>query len=34
MKPNLPSREEINVNNSLDEQTACRNFFGKTLEEA
>jgi len=34
MKINLPTREEINVYNSLDEQSACKNFFGKTLEEA
>jgi len=30
----LPTREEINVHDSLDERSACRNFFGKTLDEA
>ncbi|HXE42977.1 MAG TPA: hypothetical protein VN516_08125 [Candidatus Baltobacteraceae bacterium] len=30
----LPTREEINVHNSLDERRACENFLGKTLDEA
>jgi hypothetical protein len=30
----LPSRQDINVHNSLDEQTACEHFFGKSLKEA
>lgn len=30
----LPTREEINVHNSLDEQTACADFFGKTITQA
>jgi hypothetical protein len=29
-----PSREEINVYDSLDERSACRNFLGKTLDQA
>jgi hypothetical protein len=29
-----PTREEINVYNSLDEQYACENFLGKSLDEA
>ena len=31
---NLPTREEINVHDSLDERTACEHFLGKTLDEA
>jgi hypothetical protein len=34
MKTNLPAREEINVHDSLDERSACKNFLGKNLEEA
>jgi hypothetical protein len=34
MKTNLPTREEINVHDSLDERSACKNFLGKSLEEA
>jgi hypothetical protein len=30
----LPTREEINVHDSLDERWACDKFFGKTVEEA
>jgi hypothetical protein len=30
----LPTREDINVHNSLDEQHACKVFFGKTLDQA
>jgi hypothetical protein len=30
----LLTREEINVHDSLDERSACKNFLGKTLEEA
>jgi hypothetical protein len=30
----LPTREEINVHDSLDERSACKNFLGKTLPEA
>ena len=30
----LPTRQEINLFNSLDEQQACRNFLGKSLDEA
>jgi len=30
----LPTREDINVYNSLDEQKACDHFFGKTIEQA
>ena len=30
----LPTRQEINVHDSLDEQSACEHFLGKTLEEA
>ncbi len=30
----LPSQEEINVYNSLDEATASEHFYNKTLEEA
>lgn len=30
----LPTKEEINVHNSLDERSACEHFLGKTLEEA
>jgi hypothetical protein len=29
-----PTRAEINVHESLDEQTACEHFLGKNLEEA
>jgi hypothetical protein len=30
----LPNREEINVHDSLDERSACKNFLGKNLDEA
>lgn len=30
----LPTKDEINVHNSLDEITACEHFFNKTLLEA
>ena len=30
----LPTKDEINVYNSLDEITACEHFLNKTLEEA
>jgi hypothetical protein len=30
----LPSRQEINVYDSLDERCACEHFLGKTLEQA
>ncbi|MEX0703852.1 MAG: hypothetical protein WD069_17265 [Planctomycetales bacterium] len=30
----LPTREDINVHDSLDERMACANFLGKDLEEA
>jgi hypothetical protein len=30
----LPTHEEINVHDSLDERHACKNFLGKTLEQA
>ena len=30
----LPSRDEINVHDSLDERSACESFLGKTLEQA
>ncbi len=30
----LPTKEEINVYNSLDEISACEHFFNKTLEQA
>lgn len=30
----LPTRDEINVHDSLDERSACDHFFGKTLEQA
>ena len=30
----LPTREEINVNGTLDERHACEIFYGKTLEQA
>ena len=30
----LPTREEINIHDSLDERSACKNFLGKTLPEA
>jgi hypothetical protein len=33
VKTNLPTREEINIHDSLDERSACKNFFGKTIEE-
>jgi hypothetical protein len=33
MKTNLPTREEINVHDSLDERSACKSFLGKTIEE-
>lgn len=30
----LPARQEINIHDSLDEQSACEHFFGKSLVEA
>jgi hypothetical protein len=30
----LPTREEINVFDSLDERSACEHFLGKSLDEA
>src|SRR2546428_13412025 len=30
----LPTEDEINVHNSLDERTACEHFLNKTLLEA
>lgn len=30
----LPSRQDINVYDSLDERSACEHFLGKTLEQA
>lgn len=30
----IPSREDINVFDSLDERSACENFLGKNLAEA
>ena len=30
----LPTSEQINVHDSLDEQHACKTFLGKTLEQA
>lgn len=30
----LPSRQDINVYDSLDERSACQHFLGKTLEQA
>lgn len=30
----LPSRNEINVHDSLDERSACEHFLGKTIEQA
>jgi hypothetical protein len=30
----LPTREEINVFDSLDERAACDHFLNKTLDEA
>lgn len=30
----LPTRDEINVHDSLDERSACDSFLGKTLEQA
>lgn len=30
----IPTRDEINVYNSPDEQCACKNFLGKNLDEA
>ena len=30
----IPTREEINVYDSLDERSACEHFLGKTLHEA
>lgn len=30
----LPTREEINVYDSLDERAACEHFLGKSLQEA
>jgi len=31
---NLPTADEINVHNSLDEISACEHFLSKTLEQA
>jgi hypothetical protein len=31
---NLPTREEINIHDSLDERHAAKMFYGKTLEQA
>lgn len=31
---NLPTKEEINVYNSLDEISACEHFLNKTLQQA
>jgi hypothetical protein len=30
----LPSRQDINVHDSLDERSACEHFLGRTLEQA
>ena len=30
----LPTRQEINVHDSLDERSACEHFLGKSLEQA
>src|SRR5262245_43062169 len=30
----LPTRQDINVHDSLDERSACERFLGKSLEEA
>mgnify|MGYP001587234622 CR=1 FL=1 len=30
----LPSREDINVHDSLDERVACKHFLGKSLDDA
>ncbi|MEW6303463.1 MAG: hypothetical protein AB1705_08340 [Verrucomicrobiota bacterium] len=30
----LPTRQDINVHDSLDERSACEHFLGKNLEEA
>jgi hypothetical protein len=30
----LPTRQDINVHDSLDERTACEHFLGKSLAEA
>jgi len=30
----LPTRQEINLQDDLDGRAACRNFLGKTLEQA
>jgi hypothetical protein len=30
----IPTREEINVFDSLDERTACNNFLGKSIDDA
>lgn len=30
----LPTREEINIHDSLDERNACAHFLGKTLKQA
>ena len=30
----LPTRQDINVHDSLDERSACEHFLGKSLEEA
>jgi hypothetical protein len=34
MKTKLPTCEEINVYDSLDERSACKHFLGRTIEEA
>ncbi|MEO8108808.1 MAG: hypothetical protein ABI594_02195 [Ginsengibacter sp.] len=31
---NLPTKDEINIYNSLDEIAACKHFLGKSLEQA
>ena len=33
MKTDLPTCEQINVYDSLDERSACKTFLGKTIEE-
>lgn len=30
----LPTKDELNIYNSLDEITACKHFYNKTLKEA
>ncbi|MBC7821768.1 MAG: hypothetical protein IAG10_33190 [Planctomycetaceae bacterium] len=34
MSQSLPTREEINIHDDLDGRWACKDFLGKTLEEA